>query len=328
MSDYTENGSGNGADQDQYSRDRYDRSRYGDDRFGQSPESPAPESSYIPDVTVGGTFKEAFARFRANFVPILLLLVSVSLPVAIIRVFLIERNFNFGSNYTALLELLANQTADESSVQEAEGLLNKLMLYYGLVLLLSLILTVMTAGMIRLAKQGEYREGDADTDPLKIGFGELFDNAIRLFPKVLLTSVTVGISVFIGLMLCVVPGILVAYIFQFALCAAVFTGLFGRRAGFVSSLCTRKYPRISVITCMLYLLYMALIPNFAVNLLSAAFSAAGLSGTAFDLVNLFLIMVQQLLSGFGALCVACVFTKLYPGIESMLKSAGLIRQEQ
>ena len=246
------------ADQNGEGSNRTDQDGNGYGQYGQNgsarPDGAAPEGSYIPDVTVGGILKEAFARFRVNAVPILLMLISVSLPVALIRVFLIERNFNFGTNYDALLELLSGQTADESAAQDAGTLMNKLALYYGLILLLSLVLTIMTAGIILLARQGQYREGETDAEPLKIEFSELFDNSIRVFPKVLLTSITVGISAAAGFMLCFVPGVLVGYIFQFAVCATVFTGLFGRKAGFVSSLCTRKYPRIAVITFVLYLL--------------------------------------------------------------------------
>jgi len=333
MSDYTDNENQDKIDYNYGQGGQYGQGQYGQDQYGQNgqyggPDQAAPEGSYIPDVTVGGIFKEAFARFRANIAPIFLMLLSVSLPVALIRVLIIERNFNFGTNYSALLELLSQQTADESDVEAANALMKKIMLYYGLILLLSLVLVIFTTAMIRLVRQGEFRDNDTDRDLLKLPFGELFDSTLRVYPKVLLTAITVGISMFVGFMLCFLPGILVMYIFQFAQCAAVFTGLAGRKAGFVSSLCTRKYPRIAVITCVLYLLYSAIIPNFGVNLISAGLSAAGLSGVAFDVVNIVLILFQQLLSGFGTLCVACVFSRLYPGIEGMLKSAGLVKDKE
>ena len=222
-------------------------------------------------------------------------------------------------------DLLAAAGQSTASEEEVASLLSsagsKLLLYLGISTLISSVSLICESGMIILV--GRHNDIIGSENGGKMTFGMLFESALRSFPKLWLTMLFVHFSVFCGLMLCFIPGILVFYIFQFSQYSVELTRLWGRKATFVSSLATRKFPRVAVICAVSsFALSHVLIP-FSVSGLVSLVSLSGAGAVPLGIAEVLLTCVEQLMRLFEAAVFATVFARMLPVIDPVIDASGV-----
>ena len=151
-----------------------------------------------------------FRIFQKNFKKLLLLALMLVLPIYVIQEFLIIPSL-----------------PDDLETGDLR------MIWYTLsIWLISLFLYVFRISVIKLSYDS-LEEKDT-------GISELMDFSVRLWPKVLLTTLLYALSVACGLMLFFFPGLILFVAYAFYQYISVKTGLWGRKALFLSSLYTKK----------------------------------------------------------------------------------------
>ena len=279
--------------------------------------------------TFGSILTDGFSCFKDNIRSLLLLILAVTLPMALIQVFMIDRNFDYSGTVNTFMELY---TADAASGAESEisGIAWKIMLYLGISALISSVSLITEAGAIILVgrKHGWIRmTGESVTEPLsdreQPGFSALFELAFRSFPKLWLTMFFVRFSVFMGFMLCFIPGVLLYYVFQFSAFSVVFCGLWGRKAGFVSSLATRVYPKPSLICALTFFAVSEVLLGLAISVLASLPVQLGLGAVAAGVISVVLRCAQQLLSLMFTMMAATLFAQMLPKLSPIIESSGV-----
>lgn len=172
-----------------------------------------------------------------NLKYILLLLLIVSLPASLLQACVVDAGFDMSGTLSLLEDAMQQYTEGEEFVSGGalSDASSKVMIYFALTALLSSFsLLVHIAVMLLCRNEHEGKTGD---------FRDVFEEAIRLFPKVWLTQLLASVLIAIGLMFCFLPGIFMYYVFYMVPYAVAFTGLWGRKGLFVSSLYSRKHGR-------------------------------------------------------------------------------------
>lgn len=283
--------------------------------------------------TFGSVLSGGFSCFKENFKMLLLLVLVVTLPMAIVQVFMIDRNFDYAGTMNTFMELYSASTeeAEAGAAGDASGLAWKLLLYLGLTALISSVSLITEAGALVLVgrKYGYLKESgepvmgaEPVSDRNMPGFSALFEMAFRIFPKLWLTMLFVRFSVFMGLMLCFVPGILLYYVFQFAAFSVVFCGLWGRKAGFVSSLATRVYPKPSLFCALLFFAAAGLMLPTTVSVLASLPAQFGLDNVTSGIITVVLRCGEQLVVLLFTMMAATLFIGMLPKLEPLIESSG------
>ncbi|MFR1517334.1 MAG: hypothetical protein ACLSVG_00960 [Clostridia bacterium] len=148
--------------------------------------------------------------FKNHFKTLLLLSLMIVLPVYLIQEFLIT-------------------PALPGDLQSGDA---RTLWYMMSMWLISLFLYVYRIAVIKLSYDA--LEEKSSNIP------ELMDFSVRLWPKILLTTLLYAISVTCGMMLFFFPGLILFVSYTFYQYVAVRSGLWGRKALFLSSLYTKK----------------------------------------------------------------------------------------
>lgn len=243
----------------------------------------------------GEIFRFSALSLRKNLKYILLLVLLVSLPIALLRVYLVDARFDSGHVMNVLNKAAESYASgDETALNGiAQDAYSKMLLYMGLTLFLSSFSLLLHAGVILLSRAFHRRE---ETD-----FRTVFDGALRIFPKLWLTQLLADVMTALGLMLCFLPGIFLYFVFFMTPYAVVLTGLWGRKGLFVSSLYTRKY-RLPVLLCLLASLAFTFVTGLAADLVLLLLP----DGTVYEIGSVFALCLLDFLS-----CIPVVFITGY-----------------
>lgn len=273
--------------------------------------------------TFGEIIGESWGLYRSGFVKVFLLMLLTTLPAAIVQVFLVDASFDFNGIYETLFALTRDNAAAEGA-QDLYPLLGRLLLYYGLTLLLDSVSLAVEAGLVVLAgsRHGVLHVGH----PLRgkdISFGDLFETVFRSFPKLWITMFFVKLITVIGLFLFFVPAVFFYYVFIFAGFSVELKMLYGRKAMFVSSVCTRKFPKAAAIYAAFHFFAGNLGLSFAVSGIMTLVSSAGLSGIALSIIQVAVLCLRQLCLLFIISIGVTLFIKMAPAVDPVLKQVGL-----
>ena len=296
-----------------------------------------PQTPARAPFTFGSILNDGFSCFKENFKTLLILVLVVTLPMALVQVFMIDRNFDYSGTMNTFMELYSASTEEaEGAAGDVSGMAWKLLLYLGISALIASISLITDAGAIILVgrKHGFVKESGepaASAEPVsnraQPGFSALFEMAFRSFPKLWLTLLFVRFSVFMGFMLCFIPGILLYYVFQFAAFSVVFCGLWGRRAGFVSSLATRLYPKPSLICALLVFAVSGILLPLAFGFLAELPGQFGLDAVTSGIISAVLKCAQQLLALMVTMMASTLFAQMLPKLEPIIESSGVRGQK-
>lgn len=238
---------------------------------------------------------ESFKCLRNNATRILLLVLLISLPIALIQACVVDARFDVNGVMSVIEDAQAQmeageEFADAGALTDASS---KLLTYLGITMLLSAFSLIVQIGVMLIVRN--HRDG------VVTEFRDVFEMALRLFPKVLLTQILAGVLMAIGFLFCVLPGVFMYYVFYMIPYGVVYTELWGRKGLFVSSLYSRKYGRKVLSMILINLLYTwltSMLVQFLVGLLPHSAVMTAVSGTV-------AYCVQDL---FSCVLVACFST--------------------
>lgn len=302
-----------------------------DNAAGEDQTQPQQSADVRESFTFGSILRDGFACFKTNFKMLLLLVLTVTLPMALVQVFMIDSRFDYGGTMDTFMQLYS-ESAESGETGDISGMAWKLALYLGISALIASVSLITNAGALILVgrRYGYVDDSGAavrGTGTLRerddIGFSALFEQAFRAFPKLWLTMLFVNFSVFMGFMLCFIPGILIYYVFQFSACSVVLTGLWCRRAGFVSSLATRMYPRPSLICALVFFVASGVLIPLLISLLAGLPALIGLDAVTSGIISVVLKCVQQLLVLLTVVTAATLFARMLPKLEPIIDNSGV-----
>lgn len=295
------------------------------------PVQETPNQSETVTFTFGEVIRDSWKCYRNGFLKLLMLVLAVTLPIAVVQVFLVNLNFDYDGLYAALTEIVNSDADTASMADQMYSISSRMLLYTGITAFLSSISLITEAGAViltgiemgtlhvpenspshRLAVEGE-----------NVPFSLLFELSFRSFPKLWLTMLLVLLFTVLGLMLCVVPGIFMYYVLIFAAYCVELTGLWGRKAMFVSSVCTRKFPKASLLFAVLYFAASEILLSLAVSGLSSLAALSGMGKIPMAVVQVILMCLRQL--GFLFICTsgAVLFSKMLKTVGSLIESSGI-----
>ncbi len=204
--------------------------------------------------------RESVRSFARNFKYILLLLLIVSLPAALLQACVVDARFDMAGVLTVIEQATEQYEADPSAVPDSilSAASFKMMLYFALTTLISTLSVLIHMGIMLLCRD--------DRQGVRICFRDIFEESLRLFPKVWLTQLLSSLLIAIGLMFCFIPGILMAYVFYMVPYAVVYTGFWGRKGLYVASLYTRKRGLVVLLLIVAGFAF-SYISGFGINLL-------------------------------------------------------------
>ena len=295
-----------------------------DEREGSgSPGGPA-------SVNFSGIIKDAWSCYKENFAKLLLLVLLVTLPLAIVQVYVVDMRFDFGGVYGTVLDMVYGGGEAAASSQEVSNLTLRLVLYALITALLESVSLITEAGAVILVgekfKNAAPPEPDSFVEEIpsdKVTFPALFEAAVKSFPKLWVTMFIVRLTTSLGLMLCVIPGLFLYYVFAFSAYSVELTGLWGRRATFVSSLCTRRFPKQSLTYALTFYLFTSVGLSFMVEGLDKLFKLTGLSAGVLGAFSVGAVCLKQLMFLFAVSCGAVLFIRMLPVIDPLIDESGV-----
>ena len=274
--------------------------------------------------------RDSWACYKSGFLKLLMLVLAVTLPLAILQVFVIDLNFEKATPASLLLDNFNNAAGAEAAIQDLGDLYGKVLLYLGITALLTSISLITEAGAVIYAgsRMGSLHVPDNSPSHRMAAEGEmtfslLFELSFRSFPKLLLTVLIVRLFTGLGLMLCFIPGIFIYYVTIYAAYSVELTGLWGRKAIFVSTLCTRKYPKVSALFAILFFVGAEVLLSLALNGIISLVALLGAGTAVSGMFEVLLICLKQLVLLFFATCGAVLFSKMLPGIEPLISESGI-----
>ena len=281
--------------------------------------------------TFAEVMRDSWRCYRAGFVKLLFLVLAVTLPIAIVQVFLINMNFDFDGMYNAMIEILNAGADSAAAAQEAGSLSSRMLLYVGITAFLTSISLITEAGAVILTgvEMGTLHVPDNSpshrlaVEDEEVSFSLLFELSFRSFPKLWLTMLIVNVVTVLGFMLCIIPGIFMYYVFIFAAYCVELTGLWGRKATFVSSLCTRKFPRASLLFAVLYFAVSEIVLSLTVSSLTSLVALSGIGRIPMAIVQVILMCLRQLALLFVCTSGAVLFSKMLDTVGPIIESSGI-----
>lgn len=293
---------------------------------GAGPEYPGDVNSF----SFSGIMRDSWACYKSGFLKLLMLVLAVTLPLAILQVFVIDLNFEKATPASLLLDNFNNAAGAEAAIQDLGDLYGKVLLYLGITALLTSISLITEAGAVIYAgsRMGSLHVPDNSPSHRMAAEGEmtfslLFELSFRSFPKLLFTVLIVRLFTGLGLMLCFIPGIFIYYVTIYAAYSVELTGLWGRKAIFVSTLCTRKYPKVSALFAILFFVGAEVLLSLALNGIISLVALLGAGTAVSGMIEVLLICLKQLVLLFFATCGAVLFSKMLPGIEPLISESGI-----
>ncbi len=240
--------------------------------------------------------KDSLKGFKSNFISIALLILLVSLPIAMIQTYFVDTRFEASGVMTvledAMAKLEAGETITDAGLADASS---KMLVYVALTTLLSSFSLVVHIGVMLLIRN--HRNG------VVTEFQDVFESALRLFPKVWLTQLLAGFFILFGLMFCFLPGIFMYFIYYMVPYSVVYTQLWGRKGLFISSLYSRKYGK-KIVGMILFGMLFSGVSGFITGFVSGLFSDGTLPGYVMDILayclsDLFSCLLIAVYSGFA-----------------------------
>ncbi|MBO4326424.1 MAG: hypothetical protein J5950_04065 [Clostridia bacterium] len=281
--------------------------------------------------TFSEVIRDSWKCYRYGFAKLLLLVLIVTLPIAIIQVFIVDMNMN-SSGISQLISGLGNSGAEMAeSVSDYSGSFwSRLFLYYGITAFLTSISFITEAaavimvgsrmGTLHIPEDSIQHQRAANGD---LPFQLLFELAFKSFPKLWLTMFLVILFELLGFFLCILPGIFLFFVFIFSAYCVELTGLWGRKAMFVSSLCTRRFPKASLLFALLNFVLSEIVLSLIISGLASLAALTGVSGIGAGVVEVVLICLKQLGVLYIATSGAVLFSKMLPSIEPMIANSGI-----
>ena len=280
--------------------------------------------------TFSEVFRDSWKCYRSGFVKLLMLVLAVTLPIAIIQVFLVNLNFDIDGLYAALTEIVNSGADTASAAEQAYSISSRLFLYTGITAFLTSISLITEAGAVILTGIELGTLHVPDNSPShklaaegNISFSLLFELAFRSFPKLWLTMLLVNLFTVLGLMLCVVPGIFMYYVLVFSAYCVELTGLWGRKAMFVSSVCTRKFPKASLLYAVLFFASSEILLSMTVSGITSLVALLGMGKIPMAIVQVILMCLRQLALLFLCTCGAVLFSKMLRTVGPIIESSGI-----
>lgn len=239
--------------------------------------------------------KDSLKGFRNNLISVTLLILLISLPIAVLQTCLVDARFEASGVMAVLEEAMAELEAGETIDAGLTDASSKMLVYVALTTLLSSFSLVVHIGVMLLIRN--HRNG------VVAEFRDVFESALRLFPKVWLTQLLAGVFILFGLMLCFLPGIFMYFIYYMVPYSVVYTQLWGRKGLFVSSLYSRKYGK-RIVGMILFGMLFSTASGFVTGFLSGLFSGVTIPGyvmgiLAYCLGDLLSCLLIAVYSGFA-----------------------------
>lgn len=184
----------------------------------------------------GKSFKEliieSIAIFKKNVISILLLTLLVFIPVSLANVYIADNilDDNMLEQFAANQESYIN-TEDYEKIAMLSSITKQISTYVIVSLVISLFALVGDIAVIKLVQDS--------TNNVKRSFMEVFEESIRLFPRVIWVYFIANLIIGIGLLL-IIPGIFLYFLFAFTLHVTVLYKLKGTRAIQYGSYVARK----------------------------------------------------------------------------------------
>ncbi len=215
------------------------------------------------------SIRDSLKSFFRRFPYILLLVLLISVPVNVIQTCFVDVRF---------------QSIDVAQLEEDPGgVLSKVLIYYFLLFLLSIVLNMLFIGVMLLRRQ--------DYDGTPVRFREIFEESLVLLPKVWLTQLLSGIIVAIGFTFFMLPGIILYYIFYMVPYAVTYRKEWGRRGLYVASRYPKKHGRTVVGVILFDLVYRIVITAG----ISALVYFVPLSGNTYTIFSVGVYCLRDLL---------------------------------
>lgn len=294
---------------------------------GAAPEYPEKDGGVF---SFGEIMRDSWECYKSGFLKLLMLVLAVTLPLAILQVFVIDMNFEKATPASLLLDNFSNSANTQAAMQDYGDFYGKVFLYLGITALLTSISLITEAGAVIFAGSRMGSLHVPENSPShrmaaegEITFSLLFELSFKSFPKLLITMFIVRLFTGLGLMMCFIPGIFIYYVTIYAAYSVELTGLWGRKAIFVSTLCTRKYPKISALFAVIFFVGAELLLSLALSGILSLLSLLSAGPVASGMIEVLLMCVKQLVLLFFATCGAVLFSKMLPGIEPLISESGI-----
>lgn len=294
---------------------------------GEAPEYPEKDVGVF---SFSEIMRDSWACFKSGFSKLLMLVLAVTLPLSILQVFVIDLNFEKATPASLLLDNLNNASGTGTAMQDYGDFYGKVFLYLGITALLTSISLITEAGAVIFAgsRMGSLHVPENSPSHRMAAEGEmtfslLSELSFKSFPKLFLTVFIVRLFTGLGLMMCLIPGIFIYYVTIYAVYSVELTGLWGRKAIFVSTLCTRKYPKVSALFALLFFIGSEVLLSLALSGILSLIALLGAGPVASGMIEVLLMCVKQLALLFFATCGAVLFSKMLPGIEPLISESGI-----
>ncbi len=283
------------------------------------------------DLRFSGVIRDAWMCYREGILKLLLIVAAVTLPVAIIKVFLVDMNYDYEGVYSEFLQAIYSTGENAAGSQDIYNLFIRLMMYSAITALLTSISLITDAAAVILVgrkyKNAAPPEPDSFVEDVpssgNLSFSALFETAFKSFPKLWLTMFIVRLAAAAGLMLCILPGIFIYYAFIFAPYSVELTGLWGRKATFVSTLFTRRFPKESLLFAIMFFAVAELALPMVFNGIGQLLSSAGLNTVWLGIFDVIGECLEQMGFLFAAMCGAVLFIRMLPEIDPLIKVSGV-----
>ena len=237
-------------------------------------------------ISLKSAAKQTGSVFIRNIGKIFVFALLVYLPIALIQILFFDTDA-MQDFYTALSQMEAGAEA-QAKVLSAYG--DKILIYFGGMIIISLFSLLYTAAISRTAL---CQITGAKTDGLS-----LFDSAIRLFPKMLLTMLLYFLFIAAGLILCFIPGVLFAIVFSQAPYLVALTDNWKMQALRLSEKLVRRHTVLFVVLLLLNLAFGWLNDLIFSGITTGLLSVTGLTGIAADAVSIVFYILQYAADAF------------------------------
>lgn len=164
---------------------------------GGPPGTPSSPGSY----SVGNAFSYAFKKFQDNIVPLILITLILLVGVAIIQF--------IGNIITAAATPDVKFNFDTGEYEGGGGG------FFGISMILSLLFSALSIAINLIVQAGIIKASLALTRGQKIDIGSAF-NGIN-WAQVVVASLIIAVMTFVGLILCILPGIVVIFFTSYTL---------------------------------------------------------------------------------------------------------------
>jgi uncharacterized membrane protein len=179
--------------------DPYAQAAYGQDAYAQGPAVPGPNGVY----TIGSAFNYGWSKFQANLGPILIGVIGIVVVLAVLQII----GLIAVGGLTSPRHLNCNQATGDCQLVGGGFSVAALFVWFILTLAGWLVALVIAAGVVRAAL--------AITHGRRIDAQTIFST--EDLGQIVLAALIVGVAVTVGLFLCVIPGVIIAFFAQYTL---------------------------------------------------------------------------------------------------------------